>query len=235
MVPVKIFDARGRSLDDNAFLRISSTLFMDFPWQSGDYGLLASVTQVCRQPSRIFQLDQTSSSLSRFFSVRDPGVMIDLFGGFGGWKMGLSMLHHYAKAGLPPLLCSVEIDSDVAACSATAFQIPTFSEGTFCATAMRAFPVHPVMVVGDVGSRKLAMGLSRFNIEVILASPSCQPWSGASSRPKGLACPLGGDGHVLQTTHPGHRKCAGFEQASALALVGLGIQSDWVFICTSGH
>ena len=71
MAPVKIFDACGHSLDDNASLRVSSALFMDFPWQSGDYGLLLSATQVCRQP----------------------------------------------------------IDSDVALCSATAFQMPIFSEG----------------------------------------------------------------------------------------------------------
>ena len=218
MVPVKIFDACGHSLDDNASLRISSALFMDFPWQSGDYGLLLSATQVCRQPCRIFQLDQPSSCLSRFFSVRDPGVMIDLFGGFGGWKMGLSMLHHYAKAGLPPLLCSVEIDSDVALCSATAFQMPIFSEGTFCSTAMSVFPVHPVMIVGDVGSHKLAMGLSRFNIEVILASPSCQPWSGASSRPKGLACPLGGNfAHLLQMAMFCRPRILGIENVPGLS------------------
>ena len=131
MVPVKIFDACGHSLDDNASLRISSALFMDFPWQSGDYGLLLSATQVCRQPCRIFQLDQPSSCLSRFFSVRDPGVMIDLFGGFGGWKMGLSMLHHYAKAGLPPLLCSVEIDSDVAYARLLLFRCQSFRKGPF--------------------------------------------------------------------------------------------------------
>ena len=73
--------------------------------------------------------------------------------------MGLSMLHHCAKAKLPPLLRSAEIDSDVASCSALTFQMPAISETTFCA-AMHNFPV---MVVGDVGSHRLAMGLSRFN------------------------------------------------------------------------
>ena len=131
LVPMKIFDAGGHSLDDNATLQVSSALFMDFPWQSGDFGLLTCATQMCRQPGRIFQLDQPRSCLSRFFSIRDPGVMIDLFGGFGGWKMGLSMLRHCAKAKLPPLLCSVEIDSDVASCSASTFQMPAISETTF--------------------------------------------------------------------------------------------------------
>ena len=44
--------------------------------------------------------------------------------------------------------------------------------GAFCSTAMHNLPVHPVMVVGDVGSHRLAMGLSRFNVEVIALAVS---------------------------------------------------------------
>ena len=72
-IPMKIFDAGGHSLDDKATLQVSSALFMNFPWQSGDFGLLTFATQVCRQPGRIFHQDQPQSCLSRFFSVRDPG------------------------------------------------------------------------------------------------------------------------------------------------------------------
>ena len=142
--------------------------------------------------------------------------------------MGLSMLHHYAKAKLPPLLCSVEIDSDVALCSATTFQMPAISETTFCSTAMHNLPVHPVMVVGDVGSHRLAMGLSRFNVEVIalavsLGQPHHLGRKAWRANWEAISCTCCDHGSGIENV-PG-----------SLALGGFCFQSHWVLFCASGH
>ena len=89
------------------------------------------------------------------------------------------------------MLCSVEIEPRTATFSAETLNLNTVTAHHLVTSERKYWPKFPFIVIGDVDSCQILQQISCINTSVLVASPSCPPWSAASENTLGLATQLG--------------------------------------------
>ena len=98
----------------------------------------------------------------------------EFFGGLAGWSYAL---HAF---GVEPAVI-IERDSKVASACAQAWQCDVIEPETFLERALSGDVKESVIVCGCVTNSLIWQGLGIMNVAHGMASPPCQPWSGAGS------------------------------------------------------
>ena len=143
-------------------------------------------------PRRIFAPWGIEACIAKNFSPNMKSSALDIFSGLGGWKMGKVWTDQLRlPISLPPVLCSVEIEPRTATFSAKALNLNTVTAHHSVTSERKYWPKFPFIVIGDVDSCQILQQISCINTSVLVASPSCPPWSAASENTLGLATQLG--------------------------------------------
>eukprot|EP00435_Cladocopium_sp_Y103_P007976 s1192_g2.t1 len=107
-------------------------------------------------------------------ATRGPFQVVELFGGLGGWSYSMEAFCRHPIA-------VVEHDRCVAEAYAKAKGCEILSPDSFLERALSGNVKSGVVVVGCVSNPKIWMAFGILNAAFGLASPPCQPWSGAGS------------------------------------------------------
>ena len=117
---------------------------------------------------------------------RGPYAVAELFGGISGWS-------YAARACGGKTAIIVEHDPMTAQACARAHQCPLMDSQLFLAKILDGTFTGTCVLLCDVRDTKMWMGLSLLNVNTLLISPPCQPWSSAG-RERGMQCD---DGRVF--------------------------------------
>ena len=107
-----------------------------------------------------------------------PGISVDLFAGLGGWSFGHQLATTFGQLSFPPMLIAVEIDRSVAELSGVNLRMKTIDATDFVRDSQNGAITPPCIIIADLDNRSIRGPMSVHNIQVIVGSPSCQPWSG---------------------------------------------------------
>ena len=116
-------------------------------------------------------------------TTRGPFRTCELFGGLSGWGYASKQM------GLPVDIV-VEKHEETARACAMALGTKVVDTSAFMEIALTGDLPGPTVVCGDVSDKLLWSALSMLNVAIIMASPPCQPWSGAGMG-HGLSVPDG--------------------------------------------
>eukprot|EP00438_Fugacium_kawagutii_P008187 Skav214681 [mRNA] locus=scaffold923:733843:738186:- [translate_table: standard] len=121
--------------------------------------------------------------------IRETKAIIEAFAGLGGWSNAVS--HMGAKVHM-----MIEQDVDTARVCACQFDIPIYTADEYIETVLSGKKIRDCVLNASMTSPRTWMAIGLSNPRVVLASPPCQPWSGAGNS-SGL---LGEDGQSMLAT-----------------------------------
>eukprot|EP00435_Cladocopium_sp_Y103_P013837 s2511_g3.t1 len=121
-------------------------------------------------------------------ATRGSFRVVELFGGLGGWSYSFEAFNQHPIA-------VVEHDRKVAEAFAKAHACDVINPDVFLERALSGKIQTTVVVLGCVSDPKIWMAFGVLNVNFGMASPPCQPWSGAGSE-----CGLNSDdGRIFET------------------------------------
>ena len=139
---------------------------------------------------RILRVDFEHGGVFARPTLTKPGSAIDLFAGFGGWAIGQDWATEATGRSNPHITVSIESNRSTAKNSAGLFGGVFWEKSDFLVDNLTNFGQGQHFIHSVVGEKKVHQKLSKWNFTVAVASPSCQPWSSASSQ-NGLSTDLG--------------------------------------------
>ena len=139
---------------------------------------------------RVMRVDIEQGGCFARPTLRNPHCAIDLFAGLGGWAIGQEWAIEATGKVAPLITASIDYNRSTAKASADLMGGTFWERNNFLSEANAQFDQGQHFIHAKVGDRNVQQKLSEWNFAVAVASPSCQPWSSASTQ-NGLAAELG--------------------------------------------
>ena len=139
---------------------------------------------------RVLRVDIEKGGCFARPTLDKPHCAIDLFAGLGGWAIGQEWAIEATGKATPLITASIDYNRGTAKASADLFGGTFWERKHFLSEANEQFNQGQHFIHSKVGDRSVQQKLAEWNFAVAVASPSCQPWSSASTQ-NGLAAELG--------------------------------------------
>ena len=136
---------------------------------------------------RVLRVDIEKGGCS---TLDKPHSAIDLFAGLGGWAIGQEWAIEATGKATPLITASIDYNRGTAKASADLLGGTFWERKIFLSEVNEQFNQGQHFIHSKVGDRTVQQKLAEWNFAVAVASPSCQPWSSASTQ-NGLAAELG--------------------------------------------
>eukprot|EP00438_Fugacium_kawagutii_P006949 Skav203615 [mRNA] locus=scaffold935:508255:512939:- [translate_table: standard] len=107
-------------------------------------------------------------------ATNETGTIVEAFSGLGGWSNAVTQMG--AKVHM-----MIEKDVDTARVCACQYDIPVYTAQEYIDTKLSGKKVRDCVINDSMASPTTWMAIGLANPQMILASPPCQPWSGAGN------------------------------------------------------
>eukprot|EP00438_Fugacium_kawagutii_P024310 Skav232887 [mRNA] locus=scaffold5953:11724:16241:+ [translate_table: standard] len=121
-----------------------------------------------------FHCDESSLILFHPDARRGEKAMIEMFAGLAGWSNASGAMGKHVRM-------MVEKDLATARVCAQRFNIPMFTAEEFITAVLNGDVIDQCVLHDSVSNPRTWVAVGLINTNTVLASPPCQPWSGAGS------------------------------------------------------